>query len=284
MPLTLLSTAMAALAIVPAAAPAAAPASVRLTVEGTTRTLIGTRALTTTDAPRQRAGAACSGTSAGGALDVATGGAWTATPDPAAGLLVDSILGELHPAAQDTRHWVLAVNSIVWPASPCAIELGDGDDLLYYPGTLPAGAIGADCRTTGRDGACGSPDRTGPVATITSVKEKQVFAKGKGPLVLAGTVAPDPSGLQDVRVRITRSRGRRCHFYSGIDETFLRARRCGAQGPQFFSIGPDAAWSYLLPRRLTRGRYTLDVQVADTLGNVADPGARGRDRIVFTVR
>lgn len=282
--LAVLTTAAAGLAAAPGAL-AGAPAAVRVTVEGAARTLISTRTLTTTTTAIERGGATCPGTSAGGALDVATGGAWTAAPDAAAGPQVDSVLGELHPAGPaDPRRWVLMVNSIVWPGSPCAIELGAGDSLVFYPGTVPPAAIGSGCRTTGRDGACGSPDRTGPVATITSVKEKQVFRRGDGPLLLAGTVAPDPAGLRDVRLRITRSRGTRCHYYSGIEETFLRSRSCGADGPQFFSIGAAAAWSYLLPRRLTPGRYTLDVEVQDKLGNVATPSVRGRDRIVFTVR
>ncbi|UTI63200.1 hypothetical protein NBH00_17760 [Paraconexibacter antarcticus] len=270
-----------------AAAPAAAegPASVRLTVQGATGTLIGTRTVTTRDVTIQRDGAACSGTSAAGALDVATGGRWDARYDPTAGLRVSSVLGELHPGtASDDLSWVLMVNSVVWPYGPCELPLATGNTVLYYPSTVPAEQIAATCRTTGADGYCGSPDRTGPVATITSVKEKQTFRKGHGPRVLAGTVAPDPHGLADVRLRITRSRGRTCHFYSGIEETFLRAKKCGANGPQFFSIGKAAKWSYPLIRRLTRGRYTLDVQVVDTLGNVAGPSDRGRDRIVFTVR
>jgi hypothetical protein len=282
--LALLIAMLAALTLVPSAG-AAGAAEVRVTVEGAEGTLVGARTVSTRDVTIDRDGAACSGTSAAGALDAATGGQWNALYDPIEGLRVSSVLGELHPAtSEDTRRWVLMVNSVIWPKGPCELPLNAGDTVLYYPADDTAGLIDPACRTTGADGYCGSPDRTGPVATITSVKEKQLFRKDHGPQVLAGTVAPDPHGLADVRLRITRSRGTNCHYYSGIEETFLRAKRCGANGPQFFSIGASPAWSYPLLRRLTRGRYTLDVQAVDTLGNVASPDDRGRDRVVFTVR
>ena len=62
-----------------------------------------------------------------------------------------------------------------------------------------------------------------------------------------------------------------------------RLDSCGADGLQLFSIGDSARWVYLLPRRMTPGRSTLDVQAVDKLGNVSAVDARGRDRIVFYV-
>ena len=50
-----------------------------------------------------------------------------------------------------------------------------------------------------------------------------------------------------------------------------------------FSIGDRADWSYLLPKRLGKGRYVLDVIAVDKLGN-RDALARGRNRVVFFVR
>lgn len=266
------------------AAQAAGPAAVKVTVEGATRTLIPQKAVTTLATPVARAGAGCSGTSAAGALEVAAGGAWDAALDPATGLVLTTILGETQPDPLDPRSWVLVVNSVVQTAPPCSIELNPGDTVLFYAGRLPAGQIGPMCRTTGRDGYCGSPDRTGPPAQITSVKEQQVFSRRNAPLVLSGLVAYDPNGLSDVRIRLTRSHGRKCHYFSALDDTFLRLKRCGSDGLQLFSIGQTAHWSYELPRRPTPGRYTLDVSAVDKLGNAAVPASRGRDRIVFFVR
>ena len=50
-----------------------------------------------------------------------------------------------------------------------------------------------------------------------------------------------------------------------------------------FSIGDRQDWSYLLPERLGKGRYVLDVIAIDKLGT-RDSITRGRNRVVFHVR
>lgn len=271
--------------LVPATNAVAAPATVRISVEGAQRTLIAQRTITTAEATVPRNGAPCPGTSAGGALEIATGGDWGGTFTSPADVTVSSILKEAHPDPVDPRTWALFVNSVPVTNSPCALELNAGDVVLFYVSSLPAGAISPLCRTNGRDGYCGSPDRTGPIGVITSPREQQTFAAKRAPLTISGRVEADPAGLADIRLRITRTRGKRCHFFSGIEETFQRARRCGVAGQQFFSIAQSSPkWSYLLPRRPTPGRYTVDVQAVDRLGNPTVTVARGLDRIVFVVR
>lgn len=280
----LLTTALG-LAAASSASAAPGPAAVRFGVEGVGLTLIPQQTITTTSTPVERAGITCSGTSAGGALETAAGGAWDAAPDPSGNLMVTTILGATHPAVDDPKTWVLTVNSVPVTTSPCALELNPGDVVLYYASSIPADQIAPTCRTNGRDGFCGSSDRTGPVGRVTAPREKQVFSARNAPTLIGGRVDPDPSGLADIRLRITRTRGTRCHFYSGIDETFLKAKQCGATGNVFFSIAQHTqTWSYLMPRRFTPGRYTVDVQAVDELGNVTVGPARGIDRIVFTVR
>jgi hypothetical protein len=61
----------------------------------------------------------------------------------------------------------------------------------------------------------------------------------------------------------------------------FRRTRCGTGA--YFAIGDRADWSYLLPERLTRGRYVLDAIAIDGAGN-RTPLARGATRVVFTVR
>ncbi|MCW3015682.1 MAG: hypothetical protein JWO02_2774 [Solirubrobacterales bacterium] len=264
------------------AAPAqGTPSTVTIRIEGASTTLVPATSVTTTAAPVDKAGTPCSGTSAGGALEQATRGAWAGTVQPGVGQTVQMILSERHPTSGDPRTFVLSVNSVPTAVSPCALELNPGDTVLLF---VSSQAPLADCRTNGRDGFCGTPDRTAPVASITSIREHQRFSRANAPRVLRGGVSFDPAGLVDVKLRLTRVIGtRRCAYFSGIEDSFQRATACGAVGPRFFSIGSAPAWSFALPARLTRGRYTLDVAVTDTQGNVSTAFARGRDRIVFTV-
>ena len=54
--------------------------------------------------------------------------------------------------------------------------------------------------------------------------------------------------------------GKKCSYFSGSRETF-RPMRCGRGS--FFKIGDSADWSYLLPKRLGRGRYVLEAKAID---------------------
>ncbi len=167
----------------------------------------------------------------------------------------------------------------------CATDGSDGFCGTTKPGPpAPALLPGPPCATSGRDGLCGSPDSTPPSATVRGLREQARFRRGNAPRTLTGTVQTDASGLTDVRLRLTRTVGPRCAYYSGRFERFLRTTVCGARGPRFFSIGSKSDWSYLLPADLPRGRYVLDVQAVDRAGNSSTPGVRGRDRVVFEVR
>ena len=137
--------------------------------------------------------------------------------------------------------------------------------------------------TTGDDGACGTKDRRAPRGKIVSIREGQRFGRGKGPRTLSGIVAPDPSGLAAVRLRLTRNDGGRCATFDGRSERFATLKRCGATRGRWFNAGDREAWSYLLPARLGRGRYVLDVQARDRAGNVDTLLQRTRTRVVFHV-
>jgi hypothetical protein len=89
-------------------------------------------------------------------------------------------------------------------------------------------------------------------------------------------VSADPSGLWAVKIRLTRRLGKRCWYFSGSKERFLK-RTCGKQ--YAFKVGESTEWSYLLPARLPRGRYALDAYAVDRAFN------RGAEtRVVFRVR
>ena len=123
-------------------------------------------------------------------------------------------------------------------------------------------------------------DTVAPVGRILGIRSGQRFKRKRAPRTLRGTVSPDPSGLRAVKLSLTRSSGGRCQLYSPTKETF-RNSRCGRRVN--FKIGDRADWSYLLPKRLGKGRYVLDVIAVDKAGN-RDALARGRNRVVFFVR
>lgn len=160
----------------------------------------------------------------------------------------------------------------------CVTDGADGFCGTARPGE-PAPATAA-CVTTGDDGLCGTRDRRAPQGRILGISEKQVFGRADAPRELRGTVTADPSGLYGVKLRLTRRHGGRCWYFSPKADG-LRRTRCGRSFA--FTIGDRADWSYLLPERLGPGRYVLDVVAVDKAFN-RDALARGRNRVVFTVR
>lgn len=140
----------------------------------------------------------------------------------------------------------------------------------------------ATCQTRGDDGLCGTADKRPSYGFITSIAEQQRFAQGKGPRELAGRVDPDPSGLKEVRLRITMRRGDRCYTF-GVSRQRLLKAKCGAANGFWFRAGDRAEWSYLLPKKASRGRYVIDVAAVDGAGNADTTLARGRNRVVFHV-
>ena len=143
--------------------------------------------------------------------------------------------------------------------------------------------IPTPCVTTGDDGNCGTKDKRAPRGKIVSIREGQRFGKGKGPRALKGIVTPDPSGIADVRLRLTRNDHGHCQTFDGRTERLVKLKRCGAKRGKWFSAGDREQWSYLLPSRLGRGRWVLDLQVRDKAGNVDTLLQRTRTRVVFTV-
>ena len=156
----------------------------------------------------------------------------------------------------------------------------DGADGYCDTTAAPAGAAGA---------TAAARDTTPAFGRIAAIREGERFAHGKGPRELRGTVAADPSGIADVRLRLTRRNGKRCERFDGGAARWVKAARCGTENASFFSIGSAASWSYLLPEALGPGRYVLDTQTVDGAGNVTRGADRGtpehvRNRVVFTVR
>jgi hypothetical protein len=123
-------------------------------------------------------------------------------------------------------------------------------------------------------------DTSAPAGRIAGIRNGKRYTRKHAPRNLHGTVSADPSGLRAVKLSLTRSARGHCQLYSPTKERF-RKSRCGRRVN--FSIGDRQDWSYLLPRRLGKGRYVLDVIAVDKAGN-RDRLARGRSRMVFFVR
>jgi hypothetical protein len=127
---------------------------------------------------------------------------------------------------------------------------------------------------------CGVRGGVAPRARIKGIRDRRTYARRAAPRELEGSVDLGPAGLRAVRLSLQRKRAGKCWAFSGKDERFVR-RRCGNHPA--FSIGDDADWSYLLPRRLAPGRYDLRVIAVDRAGN-RDRVRRGRSRVLFRVR
>jgi hypothetical protein len=138
------------------------------------------------------------------------------------------------------------------------VSAGERTTVSAAPVTAPS------CQTSGTDGRCGTKDAEAPIASFSRLKNGKVFKHKRGPRKLVGSVTPDPSGLLSVRLSILRRTATGCWAFDGANERF-EPHRCG--GHSSFRIGDRAEWSYLLPKRLPKGRYTIRAIAIDNAGN-----------------
>ena len=157
------------------------------------------------------------------------------------------------------------------------------------------------CVHAGNDGTCGTASPSGVrssgtgevkgyssapyrgpfavVARMTNVIDGHIYARRRAPRLLEGAVLAH-TGIASVSIELRRSYRGRCWAFEGISAQFKRAR-CGHGS--FFVVSHGASFSYLLPAALGPGRYVLDSQAADVIGN-RTMLARGTTRVVFYVR
>jgi hypothetical protein len=141
---------------------------------------------------------------------------------------------------------------------------------------VPAAGAGA--------GAVVAPavDRTAPRARLLSPRSGHVYRFAKfSPRLIHVAVAESGSGIRTVKLRLTRRVGNRCFSFSGRRDRFIGAK-CGRGF--FFTVSDRADFTFLLPQRLGRGHYVLDVEAIDKAFNRDAVGERGRNRSVFDVR
>jgi hypothetical protein len=231
---------------------------------------------------------------------------WAASCTPTSPLRLSSVPATAAPGATVTVK-VDALTPPLWPDTETKSAPAAGATVSYGGATATTGADGTaqltlsgagpvnvqatkaghvrsvtttTCVTTGNDGQCGSSaapgggapapaaaaDKTAPVARLSGIKNGATFSRTRAPRELKGTVSADPSGIKSVRLSILRKHKGRCWAFDGERERFKR-HRCG--GSRSFRIGDRAEWSYLLPKRLARGRYTIRVAAIDKAGNAS---------------
>jgi hypothetical protein len=143
-PLASFLVAVVLLLIAAAPAPASGPASVTVRIEGLNETKLAATQVTTTTAPVVKDGKpadACPGTSAAGALELATGGSWGGAwyggkveegKFKGLGYSVETILGETWTFSSGS-FWNFWVDNKAQEEGACEHEMQPGDQVLLYP-------------------------------------------------------------------------------------------------------------------------------------------------------
>jgi hypothetical protein len=203
-------------------------------------------------------------------------------PSPAAGAIVAG--GGAQATTDATGHATLTLT-------------GTGSQQLQATAPSSVRSEISVCVHAGNDGLCGAATSGGasggastPAATsykgayavvahADAVSEGHVYSRKSAPRLLRGTISTH-APIASVSIELRRSYRGRCSAYDGLKERFKRTR-CG--GGSFFSVGDTPNFSYLLPAALAPGRYVLDIEATDTLGNHTTL-ARGSTRTVFFVR
>lgn len=173
------------LLLLASAAQAAGPATVTVRVEGLTETLVPPAVVTTTTEPVVKDGIpghSCPGTSALGALQLATGGNWSGPwEENFKEYEIFSIEGESHPFFSGF-FWDVVINNAQSERGACGVEMETGSELLLYP----CSEVATEC-----------PSPLGVTASQTSVNVeepvkfsvKRYSRSGEGSPISGATVA-----------------------------------------------------------------------------------------------
>lgn len=195
--------AAAALAV-PSTATAAAPANVTVEAVGNGGALLPQVPVTTTTRPVYKdadPSHACTGTSAAGALEVATDGQWAGTWFSGLGFGVDAIKGESHTF--DTgRYWAFYLNGKAASTGVCGVELQNGDRVQLYPACAGASSgcfAGEPMQVT-------APRTVAPNTPFTVAVTESSTTFG-GPPDFASTTSVEPSSGASVNGTPTNAQG-----------------------------------------------------------------------------
>jgi hypothetical protein len=194
----------------------------------------------------------------------------TGTPQPAAGVTVTAG-GASATTGADGRAVLTVPTS---GATNIRATRGTARSAAQPLDVVPAGQAVAGVKAT--------VDRVQPRARLLSPRTGHTYRFARfSPRLIHVAVAERGSGLRTVKLRLTRRLGNRCFSFSGKRERFIGAK-CGSGF--FFTVSSKPDFTFLLPERLRRGHYVLDVAAIDNAFNRDTVGDRGRNRSVFDVR
>jgi hypothetical protein len=166
------------------------------------------------------------------------------------------------------------------PTATERVCVTDGADGFCGTGKPGEQVVAPPCETNGADGRCGTRDKTAPTGRVLGIADGAVFKRRRAPRELRGTVDADTSGIRWVKLRLVRRSDGDCWGLSRRRDTLIRIN---CDKPFWIDAGDRQEWSYLLDRRLPRGRYRLDVRAWDTKLN-RDVLEAGRNSVSFRVR
>ena len=127
--------ALLCLSLCSSASATGAPATVTVLVEGQSETKVPPTLVTTNTSPVVKDGNpehSCAGTSAAGALELATKSAWSGTWYSGLGYSVETIENQSYPFTQP-YYWTFWVNHKQQEVGVCGIEMQSGDEVLFFP-------------------------------------------------------------------------------------------------------------------------------------------------------
>jgi PKD repeat protein len=175
-----------------------------------------------------------------------------------------------------------------------------------------------ECAHDGDDGFCGTPDRKAPRVTVLGFNDGATINDVDAPTELVGSITPDPSGIQSVRVRFTKAAGtirqkktvrkkvcrtrkvhgkkrRTCKRRRVVVKTNTKVPACLTVSGNhnylvtyvcskvpWVTIAGETTFRYDLPVALGVGSYTVDVLATDGAGN-SDVLEQGRNAMSFKV-
>jgi hypothetical protein len=143
-------------------------------------------------------------------------------------------------------------------------------------GTTAAGQVVAGTTT-----AAPAVGRTAPRARLISPRDGHTCRRARfAPRLIRITTSESGSRIRNVKIRLMRRLGTRCFSFSGRRERFV-GQKCGRGF--FFTMTDRAAVDYLLPEKLPRRHYVLDLVAIDKAFNRDAVRQRGRNRSVFDV-
>jgi hypothetical protein len=168
--------------VVPSSAIAAgAPVAVTVKVEGLTKTKVPSTLLTTTTNPVVNDGNAahsCSGTSALGALQLATAGNWSGPWEAKFNQYsIFTIEGETHEFEESSSanyYWAFWIDNKEASVGACEFELQPGDQVLFFPA-----CFGASCPIPAPNPLVVEAPATANAGEAVTVTVKQYNSKGE---------------------------------------------------------------------------------------------------------